>query len=103
MAVKDILKAMMQPPERKLFAAGMTALAISAGFVLVVYKIDAKAESKDVIDAYKTACEWLVYLFGAFAGGNALTWWSQRGQNPQQTPPNAVKPGVGAAHPPDIK
>jgi hypothetical protein len=90
MGLKAALNSMMRPPERKLFAAGMTALAISAGFVFVVFKVDAKANARDVLDAYKTACEWLVYLFAAFAGGNALTWWSQRGQAQAEHKPNAT-------------
>jgi len=107
MSVKDIFKSMMAPPERKLFAAGMTALAISAGFVLVVYKIDAKGSPKEVLDAYSTACEWLVYLFAAFAGGNALTWWTQKGQSSMSSSTSTsitqtIKPSAPVAPPAPI-
>lgn len=68
----------LSPPERKLLVAHLTALGLAAGFLFAVYHPAA-------LEAYKIYAEWLVFLFAAFAGGNALVHWSQRPKKEPET------------------
>ena len=66
----------LSPPERKLLVAHLTALGLTGGFLFAVYH-------QAALEAYKVYAEWLVFLFAAFAGGNALVHWSQRPVKPE--------------------
>lgn len=65
--------------QRKLFAAGCTALAICAGFGIVSWRSPAAT-----LEAYKTGSEWLVFLFAAFGGANVATYFAGKGKPPSQ-------------------